>query len=870
MIALLGASRAEALTCATTKVVKQAGGADCTTISQCVALTPASLSGNFCIDIQDSATYNEQVTVQNIATNGYQVQIGPLNAANRPAIDPPTSSTAAFQIANNGVDIVGVDVQPANPMAYGVEASSSGVIISSVNVQDASGNIWTAGISAVGVSTISYSSVTVENAYGIELAGDSDVVSYSTMSTNGSNKYGLYLLNSSYGTIENSSISSGTYLVGSSNDNVISFTTMTNYTAYSLYIEGSSNTINNSYASGVSNKAEGIYFSGSAAYNKISFSTSNCFNDRALTFAASHNTVSDSFLYSHYYEAAYFYTGSYNTVERSTMTNSSNVVALHFLSGASSNTVTHSYAFNSNYYAAEIDGSYNTISASTMVINSGNEALYLTGSNCKYNTITDSFISAKSKAIYIESGANNNTIRDSTATSLGSSYGLYLTGSSDHNAFSNDYLASSTGQAVYITGSHYTTISGSTITSQISGDYAAESIYGYSSGYNVFSNDSISSPNGYGLYISYETGDTISLSTITASYPAIEIYNVSSATVDNCYAQGSSAIYIGFSTGTAIGASVLVNAKTINDDALQFNGGNVNLTLSSSTLTGGPQGAGVYLGSGNMGLINLSSNTINAGSEYGIYIATPAAGAQVWITSNTILPTVTTANNTYGIYFDGLTSGATIYNNGIYYRTSGSMGSYGAFAVYGQSSSGIYFHHNRIDEPGEITAGSYFGVTFSGVAGSTLKFNDQNAVAVGVSNAFARRMLSGSNGNVFEDNVVVTSFTVTGSSASLLVDGTSHTGNVSDYNDLFSDNGQNTAIINGNSLQYLGPFQGATGEETHSIAADPLWHDVSSGVEDFHPQSKAGRYDPSTGGFVTDAAQSPTIDAGDPAEDYSL
>lgn len=54
---------------------------------------------------------------------------------------------------------------------------------------------------------------------------------------------------------------------------------------------------------------------------------------------------------------------------------------------------------------------------------------------------------------------------------------------------------------------------------------------------------------------------------------------------------------------------------------------------------------------------------------------------------------------------------------------------------------------------------------------------------------------------------------------------------------------------------------------TGQKSEDPLFHDA--GNDDFHLESRAGRWDPGSDGWVSDAASSPCIDAGDPASDFS-
>jgi hypothetical protein len=55
---------------------------------------------------------------------------------------------------------------------------------------------------------------------------------------------------------------------------------------------------------------------------------------------------------------------------------------------------------------------------------------------------------------------------------------------------------------------------------------------------------------------------------------------------------------------------------------------------------------------------------------------------------------------------------------------------------------------------------------------------------------------------------------------------------------------------------------------TGNLSADPLFFNPAGG--DFHVRSTSGRFDPTTGNFVVDGIHSPSIDAGDPASDFSL
>lgn len=70
------------------------------------------------------------------------------------------------------------------------------------------------------------------------------------------------------------------------------------------------------------------------------------------------------------------------------------------------------------------------------------------------------------------------------------------------------------------------------------------------------------------------------------------------------------------------------------------------------------------------------------------------------------------------------------------------------------------------------------------------------------------------------------------------------------------------------SFSHLNTWAEWNQSDSNSLAADPLFADWTAG--DLHPQSPEGRYDPATGGFVTDAELSPLIDTADPARDWSL
>ena len=159
-----------------------------TSVGAAVAAMPASLSGDYCVDTQEPGTLNEQVTIQNIATNNFRIIIGTETAGITTTFSPPAGSTAAFEIRNDSVTLANVIVAPSgNAVTFGVLASSADVAISSVVVNDALGLVGTAGISLANESAVEDSSVSVVGAVGLLVQGSSDTISYSTVTSNSPN-----------------------------------------------------------------------------------------------------------------------------------------------------------------------------------------------------------------------------------------------------------------------------------------------------------------------------------------------------------------------------------------------------------------------------------------------------------------------------------------------------------------------------------------------------------------------------------------------------------------------------------------------------------------------------------------------------------
>ena len=96
-------------------------------------------------------------------------------------------------IKNASVTVAGIDMQASAAFVpYGVQASSAYVTISSVNVNSFT-TIYVAGVSLSSNSSLSYSTITVQNAYGVIIAGSNNAVSYSTMTNSSAGFPALWL-----------------------------------------------------------------------------------------------------------------------------------------------------------------------------------------------------------------------------------------------------------------------------------------------------------------------------------------------------------------------------------------------------------------------------------------------------------------------------------------------------------------------------------------------------------------------------------------------------------------------------------------------------------------------------------------------------
>ncbi|MBE7495663.1 MAG: choice-of-anchor D domain-containing protein [Verrucomicrobiaceae bacterium] len=203
-------------------------------------------------------------------------------------------------------------------------------------------------------------------------------------------------------------------------------------------------------------------------------------------------------------------------------------------------------------------------------------------------------------------------------------------------------------------------------------------------------------------------------------------------------------------------------------------------------------------------------------------------------------------------------------------------GSGGMFAVYVQTSNaiisrvetlartyGVYtFGTNTVVENCLVRGGGY-GIYFD-PSGTTSAKTVRNCTVTGFSNwgVFA----DGGGGFTCSNNIVVAD----GSGDYALYVSSASTSMVSSHNCLVARNGAYVGYYNSIAQTTLADWQAATGKDMASISLDPLFVDAdgldnvaNNADDDLHLQSTAGSY--KAGVFAADAADSPGVDAGDPA-----
>ncbi len=842
--------------------VQKDGGGNYSAIQAAVdALSLSALSADTCIVIRDTQTYSEQVTVQGFNNDGHLLRIMRDTAfsSSAPVVTAPQYSTAAFLVMNDSVTIEGITVFSTNTVTYGVFSSSAFVTLSSVNVISNGYISGGAGIYLSSYSAVEYSSVTAGDACGLNLAGSSSRISFSTVTNSHGVQAALNMAGVDSNTVTGSYFDNAggrvVYLHEGSDYNRIEYSTIAGHHALpALYITNSgSNTITHSCISNPS--GYGVTIETLSEFNTLEYSTVTGASGSPLALvASSSNTLKQLFMANANGPGIFLDRSSWTWISYSTVTAKHTGNGALTIKGSSHCFVTDSYFYNETGRGAYLyqGSAYNRISSSTIIGAAGGyPAVYL--DNADSNEITVSSVSAPaSDAVYLYA-SDDNIISYSTVTSAAGSVAAVFLYTSDGNTVA--------GSVVYNPGGY-----GLKLDSGADGNRAASSmitggqtaLYFQNSDSNTVTGCSLYSADGYGadLFVGADN-NSIAFSTVTGGGDGgIRVKTSSHTALDGLYVRGSTAVYISNSSNTVIGGSALA-ATGAAASALWVAGGSVRLALSSSTLTGGAQGAGLYFDPYNSGAINFSTNVISGG-RYAVRVGALAAGSSLLITSNTVLPGISTVYDTYGIYLGGLPSGATVYNNGIYYRTPGDAAGHRAYGVYGQGVTGLNFGHNRINNPGMVNSGEFVGASFSNSGPLAFKFNDVKSTG-----APALTLLESVNSalsvrnNIFYASSTVGNFLWAGAGGSL----------DSDFNDWAGFNSVLSFGYGGNAYGGFASYRDTTGIDESSTESDPEWYDTSAGAEDFHPRSAQGRWQ--GGAWVYDAQTSPGINAGDPAESYA-
>jgi len=267
---------------------------------------------------------------------------------------------------------------------------------------------------------------------------------------------------------------------------------------------------------------------------------------------------------------------------------------------------------------------FNKIRNSLLANSSDGPVVYLGLAN--NNEIVDSTMtcSALSPGVYFNYSSNNNVLRSAVYNQSGSA--MRLENSSDYNAVVESRLISSGagGATLSMSGANNNTLMASYLTS--SNGSGLDLSAGGSNENRVYYS-TITGDGNFGVYIDYGVNNLFG----------------------DCYIRGSTAAYINDADGTVINSSVFVATNSFGH-AVRLSGGSSGFSMSSSTLSGGAQGAAVWLDTGSAGALELSTNVV-AGGFFGLAYGTPGAGASLSVSSLTF--TSLSAGGTAVKFFGG-------------------------------------------------------------------------------------------------------------------------------------------------------------------------------------------------------------------------
>jgi len=388
-------------------------------IQEALDSVPASLSTATCVVIRDAETYSEQVTVKGFGNNGYRLTImaDPTLVSSAPAVSPLSGAKAAFQILNDSVSVQGIKISPSFSLPYGIYASSASVVISSVNMT-AGGLISAAGILISSFSEVSFSSVAVNSANGLQVTGFNSRISFDRISNNNGTNPAVSFMGSSSNTM------TGNYF---------------------------SNTI-----------GDGVNFYAGSNHNDFSLSTVTAVGNRGIQLVdSSSNTLTGLYVSNPSVVALAIAGGMGNKVSQSTVASRGGAYPAFYL-GSDWNEVTGTYISNPVGIGLIVEyGGFNKIGQSRIEGNS--EPYYAVRLNdTTTNTITGCDISNPlGNGVNFAANAKFNVIDQSTVTSAAAGkYGVYFAGAST-NTILNSYVQGST--AAYLTSTTLTIFRGTTL-----------------------------------------------------------------------------------------------------------------------------------------------------------------------------------------------------------------------------------------------------------------------------------------------------------------------------------------------------------------------------------------------------------------------
>lgn len=419
--------------------VKQDGSLDYPAIQPAVNALPPNMSTDTCVVIRDTETYSEQVTVQGFTTNGYRLKImaDPTFVSSMPIISPPMSSTAAFHVMNDSVTIQGFNFQSALVVYYGILSSSASVEISDVNMNGGA-MISEAAISIATRSLVTDSFATADGAHGLKITGSENTVSYSTMTSALSMKYGLYLTYANNNDIFRSFVynpnGDGAYLNFSDYNHISSCTIRGDAigrSALSLYSGSDNNVIANTEVK--SADGWGMLIANGSSFNTVRDSTVTTSGTASSAFdiyaSAVWNVVQDSFISNSAGRAASIRNYSMsNTIIRSTMTTGGGGAfpAVLFETASPPNTIVDSYIQGST--AVYVSGSTGTVIGGSLIVATASDgaALKMSGGSKDMIVATTTFSAGGAgAAVYLAPG-NSGIIELGSNTVTGGAYGLNI------------------------------------------------------------------------------------------------------------------------------------------------------------------------------------------------------------------------------------------------------------------------------------------------------------------------------------------------------------------------------------------------------------------------------------------------------------